>query len=63
MVVDLKKTGITTVQVTVGLPSEKLPKGGTYNRLDRIILCPGETWDSVISRLLDYWDAGHTNGK
>ena len=61
--VDLTKPGITTVQVTVGPPTQTMPKGGVYNRMDKLLLCKGETWDSVISRILDYWDAGHPNGK
>ena len=61
--VDLTKPGITTIQLTVGPATQVMPKGGTYNRMDKMLLCKGETWDSVVARLLDFWDAGHPDGK
>lgn len=61
--VNLNKPGITTIQVTVGPVTPANPKGGTYNRIDKLLLDTNESWDSVVSRLLDFWDAGHPDGK
>lgn len=50
---DMHKRGWTTVQLKVAKPSPEFPKGGTYNRLEKKLLVKGETWDSVIGRLID----------
>lgn len=59
---DITKTGTTTISISVGLSNPKQPKGGTYNRLNSLLVHRKEPWNDVITRLLDYWDEGHNNG-
>lgn len=53
---DITKTGKTTEVVSYGPPTKQYPRGGTLNRLERILIHPTESWDSVIQRLLDFRD-------
>jgi hypothetical protein len=53
---DMYKRGWTTVQLKVCKPTPEYPNGGTYNRLEKKLLVKGETWDSVVGRLLDRLD-------
>lgn len=53
----IKKPGQTTMVVTRGKPNSFYPRGGTLDRLERIMLTPNETWDNVVQRLLDFYDS------
>jgi len=53
----------TTIAVTVGKPTKEKPKGGVYNRLERILATPKESWNSVIERLLDFYEGNFDDGK
>lgn len=55
-VLDISKTGKTTVVIHYGPPTKDYPRGGTMNRAERIQLHRTETWDSVFQRLLDFYD-------
>jgi hypothetical protein len=59
---DTTKTGKTTATLSYGPASSQYPKGGTLTRLNAIAVHPSEPWDSVIQRLLDFYDE-HTTGK
>lgn len=59
----MQKRGWVPVALKVSKPCEEYPKGGTYQRLEKLLLSKRESWDEVITRLLDYWEAGHLNGK
>jgi hypothetical protein len=56
---DISKPGKTTVVIHYGPQSEARPNGGTLNRMEKILIHPTETWDSVVNRLLDHWDKTH----
>lgn len=57
------KRGSTTIVLTVGKPSQANPKGGTYDRLDKLKLCKSETFDEILTRLLDFYDKYNDDGK
>ena len=56
---DMATRGWTTISVSVSPPCKQFPKGGTYQRLERLLLYKKETWDEVIIRLLDHYEATH----
>jgi hypothetical protein len=53
MVMDMHKRGWTTIAVTVGLPTPERPRGGTYERLEKRLQYRKQSWDEVITELLD----------
>ena len=56
-ILDITKTGKTTCVIHYGPPSKLYPRGGTLNRMEKMQIHPTETWDSVVTRLLDIRDA------
>jgi hypothetical protein len=60
---DMHKRGWTTIAVTVGPRSTTLPKGGTYDRLEQRLKYRKQSWDEVVSDLLDIADTLVDNGK
>ena len=59
---EYRKLRKTTITVTQGPPDVKdpiHPKGGVYDRMEKLMLTPNETWDNVITRVLDFWDEHH----
>lgn len=59
-VLDISKPGKTTMVIHYGPPDKDHPKGGNLNRMEAMQVCKDETWNSVITRLLDCWDEVHT---
>jgi hypothetical protein len=55
--------GWTTIAVTVGKPTAENPKGGVYNRLEKLLKYKRESWNEVIEELLDFFEAGKIAGK
>lgn len=53
---DMKKRGWTTIAVNVEDPSIAKPKGGTYNRLEKRLKYRKQSWDEVVTELLDIAD-------
>lgn len=53
---DISKPGKTTMVIHYGPPDKDHPKGGNLNRMEAMLLHPRETWDDVVTRLLDNWD-------
>lgn len=51
--------GTTTISISVGPSTKDAPKGGNYNRMEKILVHRKEPWNDVLTRLLDYWDEGH----
>jgi hypothetical protein len=60
---DMDTRGWTPIAVSVSKPTKDLPKGGSYNRMEKLLLHRKEPWDAVVVRLLDFWDQGHPDGK
>jgi predicted P-loop ATPase/GTPase len=60
---DMDKLGWTSIAVSVSPPTKEIPKGGAYNRMEKLLLHRKEPWNMVVLRLLDYWDQGHPDGK
>lgn len=58
-----EERGWTTIAVSVGKPSKDRPAGGNYERLNKLELCPGESADHIIGRLLDAYERGKDDGK
>lgn len=58
-----EERGWTTIAVSAGRASKDRPRGGNYERLDRLSLCPGESMDHIIGRLLDSYEKGMDDGK
>ena len=56
-ILDINQPGRTTCVIHYGPPSESYPRGGTLNRMEKILVHPTETWDSVVQRLLDFRDS------
>jgi hypothetical protein len=50
---DMYARGSTTITIKVSKPCKEFPKGGTYDRLDRLKLFEAEPFDNIVSRLLD----------
>jgi len=53
---DMHKRGWTTIAVAVSPPSITNPKGGTYNRLEKRLKYRKQSWDEVVTNLLDIAD-------
>jgi hypothetical protein len=53
---DMHGRGWTTIAVSVGPPSKEHPKGGTYERLEQRLKYRKQSWDEVVSELLDLID-------
>jgi len=60
---DMKQRGSTTINVSVSPPTRERPRGGVYNRLEKLLKYKRETWDEVIERLLDFYEANMDDGK
>lgn len=60
---DMHKRGWTTIAVTVGQPSKERPKGGTYERLEARLKYRKQSWDEVVSELLDIAESMVDDGK
>jgi hypothetical protein len=60
---DMHQRGWTTIAVTVGKPTPALPKGGTYDRLEKRLKYRKQSWDEVITELLDLADTMVDDGK
>lgn len=60
---DMVKRGWTSIAVTVSPPNKDFPKGGVYNRLEKLLVRRKESWNSVIERLLDAYEQGLQNAK
>jgi hypothetical protein len=60
-VLDISKTGKTTVVMHYGPPTKLHPRGGVLNRAERLQIHPTETWNSVFQRLLDFYDDHQTD--
>jgi hypothetical protein len=60
---DMHKRGWTTIAVTVGPPSNTHPKGGTYERLEKRLKYRKQSWDEVVTELLDIADSMVDDGK
>ena len=53
---DMYKRGWTTIAVRVGPPTPENPKGGTYERLEKLLQYRKQSWEDVIIMLLDEHD-------
>lgn len=60
---DMDTRGSTTIAVSVGKPSKDLPKGGVYNRLEKLLNHRKEPWNTVLERVLDFYEDGFDDGK
>jgi hypothetical protein len=56
---DMKVPGTTTMTISVGPPTTRHPRGGNYNRMEKLLVHRKEPWDDVLTRLLDYYEDGH----
>lgn len=56
---DMNKHGTTTITISVGPQSQKHPRGGNYNRMERLLIHRKEPWDDVLTRLLDHYEDTH----
>lgn len=56
---DVNRNGTTTITITVGPISKTQPRGGSYNRLMSLMQYRRETWNDVLSRVLDYYEDNH----
>ena len=59
----MKKRGWTSIAVSFSPPTKEHPKGGVYNRLEKLLVRRKESWNSVIERLLDAYEQGLQNAK
>jgi len=55
--------GKIPISVTIGKPTKEKPKGGVYDRLEKLLATPKESWNSVIERLLDFYESSFDDGK
>jgi hypothetical protein len=53
----MRTRGWTTIALTVAKPTPENPKGGTYDRLEKLLRYKKESWDEVVARLLDIYEA------
>ena len=49
--------GYTTIAVSAGKPTKDKPKGGVYDRLDKLASHRKEPFGDIVERLLDFHDA------
>jgi hypothetical protein len=52
----MKERGWTTIAVHVSPPSKEKPKGGVYNRLEKLLQYRKEPWNDALERILDELD-------
>ena len=53
----------TSIAVSISPPSKEFPKGGVYNRLEKLAAHPKESLNSIIERLLDFNEERILNAK
>ena len=56
---DMNKPGTTTITITVGPSSQRMPRGGNYNRMEKLLVHRKEPWNDVLTRLLDFYEDNH----
>ena len=56
---DMTVPGTTTITISVGPSNPKQPRGGNYNRMEKLLVHRKEPWNDVLTRLLDYYEDNH----